>query len=173
MRVEGGNKYILTWETLDTGTSMHNNCNAPLDLSRFPPRSSLFVGAHVRAYIYIHISSQVSMTLARFYPTTKVSAFVRTELRHCLPVGKYYSNRMPRGVRTIMFSFATNPISDRIVSIVGLGKRSSRAREKGRERPCMKMFAVDDFVAREGKHVFFPSTLKREKLKLRRIFDRC
>lgn len=155
MRVEGGNKYILTWETLDTGTSMHNNCNAPLDLSRFPPRSSLFVGAHVRAYIYIHISSQVSMTLARFYPTTKVSAFVRTELRHCLPVGKYYSNRMPRGVRTIMFSFATNPISDRIVSIVGLGKRSSRAREKGRERPCMKMFAVDDFVAREGKHVFF------------------
>lgn len=54
MCVEGGNKYILTWETLDTGTSMHNNCNAPLDLSRFPPRSSLFVGAHVRAYIYIY-----------------------------------------------------------------------------------------------------------------------
>lgn len=40
---------------------------------------------------------------------------------------------MPRGVRTIMFSFATNPISDRIVSIVGLGKEFKSARKGTRK----------------------------------------
>lgn len=30
----------------------------------------------------------------------------------------------------------------------------------------MKMFAVDDFVAREGKHVFFPLHVEERKVKI-------
>lgn len=125
---------------------MHSNCNAPLDLSRFPPRS-LFLGAHVRR---VYIYAPRPWLLLAFIQTTKVSAFVRAELRHCLPVGKYYSNRMPRGVTTIIFSFATNPISDRIVSIVGF-ERSSRVRKKGRTKGIWKFAVVMSLLrGREG-----------------------
>lgn len=64
--MEGGNKYILTWETLD-GASMHSNCNAPLDLSRFPPRFPLPRCTRAPS-VYIR---SMSMTLARFYSDDK------------------------------------------------------------------------------------------------------
>lgn len=104
-------------------------------------RSLLVVGAHVRAY------TRFRMTLARFYSTTKVSAFVPARITyHCLPVGKYYSNRMPRGV-TIMFSFATNPIArPHRFERVGASKELQEC-EKRDERDVWK-FAVDDFVGR-------------------------
>lgn len=104
-------------------------------------RSLLVVGAHVRAY------TRFRMTLARFYSTTKVSAFVPARITyHCLPVGKYYSNRMPRGV-TIMFSFATNPIArPHRFERVGASKELQEC-EKRDKRDVWK-FAVDDFVGR-------------------------
>lgn len=118
-------------------------------------RSLLVVGAHVRAY------TRFRMTLARFYSTTKVSAFVPARITyHCLPVGKYYSNRMPRGV-TIMFSFATNPIArPHRFERVGASKELQEC-EKRDERDVWK-FAVDDFVGRR-KGLFVP--FKRMNMK--------
>lgn len=91
-----------------------------------------------RARVYASATS-----LARLYSTTNVSAFVRLELLHCLPVGKYYSNRQSRGV-TIMFSFTTNPSRPhRFYRWRGFRKREERTLE---ER-IQKKFAADDLIA--------------------------
>ena len=120
--MEGGNKYILTWEYLVPGhlcIIIVTLCSSLADL--FPSlslRSSLCRCTRVRV-----LTS--AATLARFYSTTKVSAIVRLELRHCLPVGKYYSNRHLRGV-TIMFSFATNPRPTAPFRLLGEGFESAK-----------------------------------------------
>lgn len=126
--MEGGNKYILTWENL-ARAPMHNNCNAPLVSSLFRSSSALLplfflLCRRTRACVYASATS-----LARLYSTANVSAFVRLELLHCLPVGKYYSNRQPRGV-TIMFSFTTNPSRPhRFYRWRGFRKREERTLE--------------------------------------------
>lgn len=75
---EGGesNKYILTWETLD-GASMHSNCNARLDLSRFlvlsfPPRrrctrARVYTLPHDSCSLLFHDKS-VGLCAARITP---------------------------------------------------------------------------------------------------------
>lgn len=121
---------------------MHSNCNAPLDLSRFlvlsfPPRRRC---TRARVYTLPHDSCSL------LFHDKSVGLCAARITYHCLPVGKYYSNRMPRGV-TIMFSFATNPIArPHRFERVGASKELQEC-EKRDKRDVWK-FAVDDFVGR-------------------------
>lgn len=135
---------------------MHSNCNAPLDLSRFlvlsfPPRRRC---TRARVYTLPHDSCSL------LFHDKSVGLCAARITYHCLPVGKYYSNRMPRGV-TIMFSFATNPIArPHRFERVGASKELQEC-EKRDERDVWK-FAVDDFVGRR-KGLFVP--FKRMNMK--------
>lgn len=79
--------------------SMHNNCNARPRVLSFSLLPSLPL--HTCASVYA--SAPLLLAFVR-----ECRPIAGPELRQCLPVGKYYSNRRPPGV-TIMFSFATNP----------------------------------------------------------------